>query len=136
MPRELFDDDNAPFEIAETDLDGVDNPDAGVVYTIRSLSDETYETLEAKHRPPARYNPKTHQKEPQPMSREQNEAMFSDCLDYLLVGWSGVLHKGQPAPCERALKNKLDGPTRLALFKAARLNRKVQARAESFRGAA
>ena len=27
-------------------------------------------------------------------------------------------------------------PTRLALFKAARLNRKVQARAESFRGAA
>jgi hypothetical protein len=131
MPRELFDPET-PFEVVESELPGVDDPDPEVVYTVRSIDDRTYNGILDKHTPPARFNKQTHQKEEQPADMQ---AVYDDCVDYLLMDWRGVVSKGAPVACERANKLRLDNVVRTALFKVARLNRKAEQRADSFRAA-
>jgi hypothetical protein len=62
--------------------------------------------------------------------------VVDDLVDYVIVAWAGVVDKGEPAPCDREHKLRLDAPTKDALLERAGLNEIVAAgeqRAASFR---
>lgn len=110
---------------------GVANPDADVSYIIRVITREDYKRLHAaqtKRRP----NPRTHVME----DVTDWPAVSEDMLDFVLVGWTGILWDGQPAACDREYKLKLDSGRAAQLLQVAGMNQIAQApeqRAQSFR---
>lgn len=117
-----------------TDAELVAGGDAETSYTIRPLTREVRKRVVKEHTT-RQANPRTRAME----DRVDAEAIGLALLDYALVGWSGILWQGQPAPCEKDYKLKLDEVRLSAILEQAGLSRIVDAeaaRGESFRSPA
>lgn len=122
--------DSDQTEVCDTDLAGVPNGDPEVFYTIRKLDPKTHKAIVKKHttyefvRGVGR------------VEKTDGTAATDDILDYVLVGWRGVLLHGDPAPCTREWKlGGLDLTRAAALIDLATANlvSAPERRAESFR---
>lgn len=132
----LVRDDTDQVVICDADLDGVDDGDAETFYTIRVIPPRKYKELQDRHTKFV-INKATHRKEPV----VDDEAFSADLLDYLLVGWEGVLYASTkaPVPCTRETKTAcITGQRVAALLKRASINETEAqaARRASFRRAA
>jgi hypothetical protein len=122
-------DDSARLQVKDSDLDEVSGGDPGTVYTVRQIPPQINRELAKKHteRP---INKRTGQRE----SVVDNVSLLDDLVDYALVDWSGILLKGEKAPCTRENKLLLDYQRKVALIGIAGLNQiAAEVRAESFR---
>ena len=124
--------DNETIDITDAAL--VSDGDPDTTYVVRMLTRHQQSELIKKHTT-KRPNKATRQME----SVTDWEAVGEDQLDAALVGWQGVMWEGQPAPCTKELKLRLDILRAKALLDLAGVNQ-VQAvaeqRAESFRAPA
>lgn len=119
------------IEVRDKDLPGVTDGDPEVVYQIRKLTPTVHRKFL-----------KTHTKHEfvrgvGKVEKPDTEAILDDLIDYVLVGWSGViLSDGSQAPCERMLKlSGLDWERKRAIVDKAGANELARAperRAESF----
>jgi hypothetical protein len=120
-------------EICDKDLPGIADGDAEVFYTIRSLDQKT-------HRKLVKQNTKqVFERGVGRVDRIDHPAAADDIIDYVLVGWRGILLGGSAAPCTRENKLCLDFARRSALNDLAGMNeiaRGQEARVESFRATA
>ncbi len=130
MPVVLTDPD-ARITVRDADLAGIVNGDPDTTYTIRPISIEQHRGLVKKNT--AQVIDRRLQAQ---VPQVDSAAVSDDVLDYVLVEWSGLLFRGEPVPCERAYKLKLDYVRKSALCDLAGMNQIVRApevRAESFR---
>jgi hypothetical protein len=116
--------------VCETDLPGIMQPDPEVSYTIQKMLPTEHRQLVKQH---------TRQEFVRGQGRvdiTNTDALMDDMLDRVLVGWSGILLQGQPAPCTRDLKVRgLDWERKKAILDKAGANeiaREPERRAESF----
>lgn len=120
MPRQLQTED-ATFEVRESDLDEIADPDPEVVYVLRELTTRKWRELNKAHttRKP---NKRTGR-----MEDVQDAEGFADALvDYVIADWRGIIDGGQPAPCTTANKMRLDGVVKSALVGRAGLTQIVR----------
>jgi hypothetical protein len=133
MPRQLHRED-ATTEVCETELVEIPEPDAGTFYTLRELTTAKWREIK-KLNTTKRPNKQTRQME----DVLDEEAFSDDLVDYVIVGWRGIVDNGADAPCTRENKLRLDGTIKSALVGRAGLTQIVQApdaRAASFRATA
>ena len=136
MALSLLDDD-ATIRVKDSDL-GLDGGDEDTVYTIRVVSPQVVKRLRKQHtsrRPTGG----------QGMADVLNTDAFAESLwDYVLVGWAGVIFRGEPiAPDDMVdtsagpvkAKTQLDGSRKAALLERAGANEVVDTDA-SFRASA
>lgn len=124
MPLELLT--NETFEVWDTDLPDVWDADPDVTYTVRAVSPAERRAIEKRHTDfqPAGGGAQT----------TDFVAVLDDVIDLCVVGWTGILLRGEPAPCTRELKIAgLDFQRKQALRVVATSNRRARGRAESFR---
>lgn len=121
---------DAEITVCDKDLSGVADGDPDVSYTIRKLTQPIHRKILKQH---------TSHEFVRGVGRQEKfdaQAITDDLLDYVLVGWSGVLLKGEPAPCTRDWKlNGLDVDRKRALIDKAGMNeiaRVPEVRAASF----
>ena len=131
MPRQLQTDD-LTFWVAETDLDDISEADPEVRYELRELTTNTWRRIHKAH------TKRVPNKATKAMESETDAEAFADALvDYVLVGWSGIVERGgAPAPCTTDNKLRLDSVVKAALVGRAGLTQIVQAdavRENSFR---
>lgn len=131
----LVRDDAEELTIRDIDLDGVEDGDPETTYHIRVVPPAKYQELQRKHTRKV-VNRVTHRRE----DVVDQDALTEDLVDYLLIGWDGVIYKRsrEPVPCTR--ENKLQcitGPRMLGLMKAASINEveAAEVRSASFRPA-
>lgn len=125
MPLELKDD-SATWTISDADL--VSGGDKETVYTVRRLTLEKHREIRKRHTSKPTYR--------RQFEQLNEEAFQDDLFDYVLVNWTGVIVKGQPAPCDAEHRALLDVPRRIALLDAAGMNEiraQEDARDTSFR---
>lgn len=118
-------------EVVDADLAGVVDGDRETVYIIRPIGIEDHRRI-VKANTKDTLDRRTHQK----MQVSDHAAIADDVLDFILVGWRGVLYRGQAADCVREHKLKLDYVRKQALSDEAGMNqiaRAPEVRAESFR---
>jgi hypothetical protein len=122
---------NETFEIAETDLVGLSQPDPEVFYTLRPLTTQKFRELDAKNTKP-QPNKRTGGMD---LVRDDN-AREDDIIDFIVKDWRGITANGQAAECTRDNKIKgMDPQIKTALINAAGTNRRTQAEKDSsFRG--
>ena len=116
MARQLHDE--APFEVKESDLQGIDEVDKDTVYTLRPLTTQKFRELQKKNTKNV-LNKRAGRMEPQ----LDGETLADDLIDHVIADWRGILSKGQPAECSRDNKLRLDGQVKQALIGVAGLNR-------------
>jgi hypothetical protein len=116
VPVHLLNDADA-FPVRDSDL--ISGGDAETVYTVRPLTRETAKRLRRSHTTTVRG-----------IDRIDQDGLTEDLLDYCLTGWEGILWKGQPAPCDRAMKLQLDTVRILGLIDRAGLSRVLAAEAD------
>lgn len=129
MPIQLMSDDDR-ITVTDAELMGASG-DAETIYTLRPLTREVYKRVAKAHTKQA---PNRH-------SRQMEEkvdmvAVHEDLLDHALVSWTGLLWNGEPAPCEREFKLRLDGLRVSSLLERAGMSQVVAAevdRRDSFR---
>lgn len=90
------------FDVPEVEL-RIEDPDPDVTYRLRALTRETYKQTVKAH---TRRGPMT--RAGQPTEVVDGPGIAEDLLDHALVGWSGILVGGEPAPCTRETKLLLD----------------------------
>lgn len=133
MPRQLHTED-ATFEVAETEIADIPEPDPSVVYVLRELTTHKWRELKRQHTT-RRPNKQTRQ-----MEDVLDDEGFSDALvDYVLVDWRGIVDRNGPADCTRENKLRLDGVIKSALVGHAGLTQIVkepEQQAQSFRSPA
>lgn len=130
MALELLTEDDR-ITVKDTDLESVSDPDKDAYYVLRPLTPEKSRALRKSHTTYV-INKRTHAKEPQ----VDDDAFADDLIDYVLVDWGGMVSKGQPLPCDRAYKLRLDFVRKAALLGIAggnRTEREQERHAESFR---
>jgi len=130
MPVQLLDSDERR-EVSDAALIGVTDGDPETVYVIRSIGIDEHRAIAKRHTTEI-LDRRSHQKVPE----TNYHAVVDDVLDFVLVDWRGILFRGQPVPCERAYKLKLDYVRKQALSDLAGMNqiqRAPEVRAESFR---
>jgi hypothetical protein len=110
------------FEICETDM-GLVDADKEVFYTLRRPSDKTKKDLR-----------KSFTKTFRNVSTFDQEGYGDALLDYVLVGWKGILLNGDPAPCVLEWKQKLGVARSQAIAEIVGATME-DARGTSFRGA-
>lgn len=119
------------FDVCDTELQGVTDGDPDVMYTVKRLDPKTHRAM-TKARTKKEFVRGVGQ-----VDKLDARELADDILDYILVGWRGVLLKGEPAPCTREFKiGGLDFTRRAALVERAGMNeidRAPERRAESFR---
>lgn len=134
MARELMTEDDQ-VEVCETDLTGLADADPDVFYTIRKLTPQVHRQIIKKHTKTTGFERGVGKVE-----KTDGFAATDDIVDYVLVGWRGMLLKGQPAPCVRDLKLAgLDLDRKKAIVDRAGMNeiaRAPERRAESFQESA
>jgi hypothetical protein len=113
----------AQFTVKDSDL--LQDGDKDTTYTLRHLTREKHREIQAEHTEKV-INKRTHQRE----DRTDWAAVTDALVDYVIVGWAGVLYRGQPAPCDREHKMLLDAPTTDAILERAGLNAITGARDE------
>lgn len=124
-------DPDEPIIVKDSEIPGVRDGDPETTYTLRPIASDDHRRLTKQHT----------KKGIDPVSRAtveeiDFEALNDATLDFVLVGWSGILIKGEPAPCVLANKKRLDGVRQRALQNLAGMNqiaRLEEVRAESFR---
>lgn len=117
MARALHNDDTT-FTVKETDIPDVQQADPDVTYEVRALTTAKFRELQRKNTRPVP-NKATRQ-----MVDEVNgEKLADDLIDHVIAGWAGIVDKGQPAPCTRENKLRLDGQVKQGLIGVAGLNR-------------
>lgn len=121
-------DEAARITVVDSELADVYGGDPDTTYTVRQIAPEKHKELREKHATMV-LNKKTHQRE----EKVDTDALVEDLFDYALVDWTGILHRGQPVPCERQYKLLLDFQRKAALVAIAGMNRVEEVRAESFR---
>ncbi len=117
--------------VLDTDLDEVTDPDTEASYVLRPLSPEESRKIRKRHTTFV-VNKTTHTKDP----KVDDDAFADDLIDYVLVDWTGFVAQGQPLPCERVYKLRLDFVRKAALLRLAGGNRTArdpEQHAESFR---
>lgn len=127
MALELKNEDSAPWTVQDADL--LPGGDATVAYTIRRLTLDKHREITRKHTKHA-----THKRPEQIDQSALQDALF----DYVLIGWTNVVAKGEPVPCDWNGKRLIDVARRIALLDAAGMNEIAaaeDARADSFRPA-
>lgn len=132
MAIKLLDTDER-IRVKDSEL-SVDDGDDETVYILRPIDTDTYRELEASKTERV-LNKRTHQKE----EKVDRVALLDACFDYALVGWEGVLFRGEPAPCTWEFKSKVDMRRRIQIVDRAGINEivgKADAQADSFRGPA
>lgn len=120
-----------PLVVTDSELPGVRDGDPFTTYTLRPLSVEDHRRL-LKECTKIGIDPLSRQK----TEEVDFEALNDATLDFVLTAWTGILLKGEPAPCTRANKLKLEGGRQRALQNLAGMNqiaRLGEVRAESFR---
>ncbi len=111
------------IEVLDTELANVIDPDPEVVYTLRQILPAMRLQLQRR-----KANPQTRQME------ADGDATIDAMLEFALVGWTGILANGQPAPCTTEYKRLLDQGRKLALVGKAASNRTApEGRDASFR---
>jgi len=92
--------DEETFEVTETEL-GVEGAQPDVTYRLRMVPLEQMKALQRKNTAKLK-SPRTGLL----TSGDTDLIGFGfDCFDYCVVGWTGIVAHGQPAPCTR--ENKL-----------------------------
>jgi len=133
MALELLDE-NDRIEVKDSELEDVNDPDQDAAYTLRPISTTKQREITKRHTDHV-LNRHTGRKEP----KVDGDKVADDLLDFALVSWSGIVHKGKSLPCEREYKLQLDAVRKSGLLIIAGLNRterEAQAKAESFRSPA
>ncbi len=133
MPVQLIDADDR-ITVCDADIPGIADGDKDTTYTLRPIAVDDYREI-VKANSVDVIDRRTHQKTKQTDWEKVND----DQIDFVLVAWTGIVVKGQPAECSRANKLKLDGVRRQALCDRAGINqiqRAPEVRAESFRESA
>lgn len=126
-------DESETLDVKDSELPEVPDGDPEVTYTLRPISTAMHRSM-AKTHTKTIINPRTHQKE----EKLDGVALADDLFDYALVGWAGVLWKGQPAALTRDNKMKIDALRKSSMLGLAGLNqiaRQPEVKAESFRAA-
>jgi hypothetical protein len=118
----------ATFEIADTDLPGIDDPCDGVVYTIRVITTQKNREI-AERFTKLVPNKKTHQME----EKVDGMGLTDALVDYAIGDWRGIKAGDADAPCTTENKMLLDGLRKAALVRAACINRSDDDKARSFR---
>lgn len=101
--------------------------DKDTSYTVRRLTLDKHREITRTHTKAATYRKG---------ERKDEDAIQDDLFDYVLVGWQGVVAKGQPVPCDWEHKKLIDVARRIALLDVAGMNEIAaaeDAREESFR---
>lgn len=134
MPRQLQTDD-ATFEVRETDLDEITDPDPDVVYICQELTTRRWRELNRQ------YTKRVPNKLTRRMDEQLDSEAFADALvDFVVQDWRGIVEPGgAAAPCTRENKLRLDGAIKSALIGRAGLTqivREPEDRAQSFRSPA
>lgn len=122
-------DEGQRYEVSDEKLEDVQGGDPETVYVYRQIPPHVNRQLSKQH---TTYpiNRRTGQRE----TVVDHLSLLDDLLDYALIGWRGILHKGQSVPCEREYKVLLDYPRKTALLQLAGMNRTApEDREESFR---
>lgn len=119
------------FTVSDDQLSGVTNSDPEAKYIVRRLDPKTHRKMTKSH------TKREFVRGVGPVDKIDGAALSDDIMDYIVTGWSGVLFKGEPAPCTREMKlSGLDYHRRVALMDLAGMNEITSAperRAESFR---
>lgn len=121
-------DESATWAVSDSDL--IQGGDKDTVYTIRRLTLDKHREITKKHTKGPTYR--------RQFETRDDAAIQDDLFDYVLVGWRGVVAKGEPLPCVWENKALLDVARRIALLDRAGMNELAaaeDARAESFRAA-
>ena len=124
--------DDATITVRDADLADVPDGDPDVTYTIRPVTREVMKDI-VKARTTRQVDPSSRRM----VDVLDKAGSDEDALDYALVAWDGILFNGDPAPCDRAMKLKLD-PFRVSAIMeiAIRTQRAEEDRAASFRATA
>ena len=132
MALELLSEDDR-IVVKDADLEDVSDPDKDATYTLRPLTTERQRELTKRHTTYT-INKQKQTKEP----KVDVAALADDLIDHVLIEWTGINAKGQPLPCERQYKLKLDLVRKNALVGWAGLNRseREQQKTDSFRAPA
>lgn len=112
-------DSDETFTVTDLEIGMVEgSPD--VRYTLRPIPKAEADALRDHHRGHKRWNPKTRMAE---YPEFPQDAFDADLLDRALVDWAGVTLRGQPAPCTREHKLKLDAVRQRLIVTKASYNR-------------
>jgi hypothetical protein len=135
MPVALFDDDDR-ITVTDKDLPDVEDGDPDTTYTVRPLDTDTHTALVKACTSDKGFDRASHQR-----VKELDGALLAEkLLDHVLVGWSGIVRKGVPVPCEPEHKKRLDNRRKAAILGVAGVNQvkksATEVRAESFRESA
>lgn len=137
MAIKLLDEDDT-ITVKDSDL-GLDDGDEGTTYTVRVVAPQVVKRIRKAHT----------KKRPtggQGMADVLDTEAFGEALfDYVLAGWSGVLHRGAAIGPDEMIqtstgavkaKTQLDGSRKAALLERAGANQTVaEGREDSFREA-
>jgi hypothetical protein len=108
-----------------TDAKLVQDGDSETTYTLRRLTRAQHREIQKQNTEKV-INKRTHQREDQ----VDWAGVTDDLVDFVLVGWDGVVIRGGPAPCDRHHKLLLDNPTTEAILERAGLNEVTGASAD------
>lgn len=118
--------------VKDADIPGVPDPDKDATYTLRPIAKEQQRAIETANTHWEVTNKRGQEKEPV----LDVGALTDDLLDYALLSWTGIIYEGQPLPCVREHKLKLDNVRTMGLLRVARSNpieRAPEVHAASFR---
>jgi hypothetical protein len=127
MPVQLIDEEQQ-IEIKDSELEDISDGDPATVYVIRQIPPAMNRQI-AKRHTTTPINRRSGQRE----TVVDQLAVFDDLLDYALVNWRGIQHKGQDVPCTRDFKLLLDVQRKVALVQRAGQNQVAEVREQSFR---
>jgi hypothetical protein len=117
MPLELIES-GKPITIHDTEIP-LEDVDRDVSYRIVQISVRE-----------ARAHLKAHEKALKAATTDEAKAALGDEVEYLLdqilVGWDGLLFKGEPAPCTSEMRRRLDRPRTEWLLRTAMRNRIIK----------
>ena len=106
--------------VRDADLPGIADGDPETTYILRPMTRKVAREIEGRHRTLI-VDRQTHQK----VAHYEQEAIWLDKVDYVVLGWTGVLFSEtrEPVPCTREMKDlALDAARQIALLSVAGIN--------------
>lgn len=114
------------FTVTDADL-GLIGGSPTVTYTVRPIPNDEIDEFRKKRRGKKEWNRTARAYEYPEFDQKGFDA---DMLDRAVVGWAGVMFRGEPAPCTREFKLKLDAIRQQLLVTKATMNRVTEAVAQ------
>lgn len=103
--------------VQDDQIEGVTGGDPETTYTLRPIAPDVRRTFVSKHTKDV-INGRTGARE----RVTDHDALVDDLFDHALESWTGILLKGEAAPCTRDNKLRLDFPRKQALLRIAGVN--------------